>query len=67
MDRQCRLFVPSSNGDILSFKVEGKTIGVLRFISSLKETNRRIKNIAMVLLAVGGMVILISGMVSFSS
>ncbi len=46
-------------------KVEGKTIGVLRFISSLKETNRRIKNIAMVLLAVGGMVILISGMVSF--
>lgn len=45
-------------------KVEGKTIGVLRFISSLKETNRIIRNIAMVLLAVGSMVILISGVVS---
>ncbi|QQY78975.1 signal transduction histidine kinase [Keratinibaculum paraultunense] len=45
-------------------KVEGKMIGILRFISSLKETNRIIRNIAMVLLAVGGMVILISGVVS---
>lgn len=44
--------------------VEGKTIGVLRFISSLKETNRIIKNIAMILLIVGAVVILISGIVS---
>ena len=44
--------------------VEGKTIGVLRFISSLKETNRIIRNIAQVLLLVGAMVVLISGIVS---
>ena len=44
--------------------VEGKTIGVLRFVSSLKETNKVILNIVKVLLLVGIIVILISGMVS---
>ncbi len=44
--------------------VEGKTIGVLRFISSLKETNRIILSITKVLLLVGIIVILISGVVS---
>lgn len=44
--------------------VEGETVGVLRFISSLKETNRIIRNIAMILLLVGAIVVAISGMVS---
>jgi signal transduction histidine kinase len=44
--------------------VEGKIIGVLRFISSLKETNRIIRNITKVLLFIGGIVVLISGIVS---
>lgn len=44
--------------------VEGKTIGVLRFISSLRNTNRIIRNIAEVLLIVGLMVIIISGVLS---
>ncbi|MCF6462836.1 two-component sensor histidine kinase [Clostridium sp. Cult1] len=41
--------------------VEGETIGVLRFISSLRNVNKIIKNIAEVLMIVGVMVILISG------
>lgn len=44
--------------------VEGKPVGVLRFVSSLRNTNRMIKNIAKVLLIVGLMVILISGILS---
>lgn len=44
--------------------VQDKTIGVLRFISSLRETNRIIKNISKVLLFVGIIVVLISGIVS---
>ena len=44
--------------------VEGETIGVLRFISSLRETNKIIRNIAKVLLLVGAIVVLISGMVA---
>ena len=44
--------------------IEGKTIGVLRFISSLREANRTIRNIAGILLLVGLIVVLISGIVS---
>ena len=44
--------------------MEGKTIGVLRFISSLRETNRIIRKIAQVLLLVGIIVVSISGIVS---
>lgn len=41
--------------------VEGETVGVLRFISSLRNVNKIIRNIAEVLMIVGVMVILISG------
>ena len=44
--------------------IEGKIIGVLRFVSSLKETNRIIRSISKILLLVGGVVVLISGIVS---
>lgn len=44
--------------------VEGKPIGVLRFVSSLRNANRIIKNIAKILLIVGITVILISGVLS---
>lgn len=41
--------------------IEGQTIGVLRFVSSLRETNNTIKNISKILLLAGGIVIAISG------
>ena len=44
--------------------VEGETIGILRFVTTLEETNEIIGNIAKILLAVGIIVILISGVVS---
>lgn len=44
--------------------VEGKTIGILRFVTTLEDTNKIIKNIVKILLLVGIMVILISGVVS---
>ena len=44
--------------------MEGKNIGVLRFISSLRETNRIIRKIAKILLLVGIIVVSISGIVS---
>ena len=44
--------------------IEGKIIGVLRFISSLRNANRIIRNIAKILLLVGLLVILISGILS---
>ena len=44
--------------------MKDETIGVLRFISSLREINKIIKNIAKVLIIVGVIVILISGVVS---
>lgn len=44
--------------------VEGEIIGILRFISTLEETNKIIKNIAKILLVVGVIVISISGFVS---
>ena len=43
--------------------VEGEVIGVLRFISSLREVNKVIKDIGKVLLLVGLIVIFISGIV----
>ncbi|NMB07561.1 MAG: HAMP domain-containing histidine kinase [Tissierellia bacterium] len=44
--------------------VEGRTIGILRFISTLQYVNETIKNVARILLVVGIIVILISGFVS---
>ena len=44
--------------------VEDETIGILRFVTTLKEINNIIKNIAKTLLTVGIIVILISGFVS---
>ena len=44
--------------------VEGKTIGIMRFISTLEYVNKTIKNVARILLVVGIIVILISGFVS---
>lgn len=43
---------------------EGEIIGILRFISSLRSTNQVIMNIAKILLLVGFLVVLISGIVS---
>lgn len=43
---------------------DGEIVGVLRFISSLRETNRVIMNIYKILITIGIVVILISGIVS---
>ncbi len=45
-------------------KAEGEVVGVLRFISSLRETNRIIRSIYRVLITLGIIVIVISGIVS---
>lgn len=42
----------------------GKVIGTMRFVTSLRPTNKIIKNISLVLLWIGFIVILISGLVS---
>lgn len=44
--------------------VDGETIGILRYISSLMETNIIIRDIYKLLLIIGAMVIVISGIVS---
>lgn len=43
---------------------EGKIIGIIRFITSLRETNRTIKSIAIIFIWIGVIVIFISGLVS---
>lgn len=43
---------------------QGKTIGIIRFISSLKRTNQIINQINKLLIAIGILVIIISGIVS---
>lgn len=44
--------------------VDGEVIGILRFVTSLREVNQIIKNISKILLIVGLVVIIISGLVS---
>src|SRR5699024_7302530 len=60
--------VEYSNSQVMAVShpliVEGKTIGVLRFVTSLKETNRIIMKITFILLLAGLIVVLISGAVS---
>ncbi len=43
---------------------EGKIIGIIRFITSLRETNRTIKSIAIIFIWIGVIVIFISGFMS---
>jgi signal transduction histidine kinase len=45
-------------------KSEGKVIGVLRFITSLKETDNAVQNISFLFIWIGVLVVLISGLVS---
>lgn len=45
-------------------KVDGEIVGILRFVTSLKEVNTIIRNISQILLTVGIVVIIISGLVS---
>ncbi len=45
-------------------KSEGKNIGIIRFVTSLRETNKSIKNIAIVFIWIGIIVIFISVVVS---
>ncbi len=45
-------------------KSDGKNIGIIRFITSLRETNRSIKNISKLFILIGVIVIFISAMVS---
>ena len=46
-------------------KTDGRIVGVLRFITSLREVNKGIYRISLIFLIVGGIVILITGSVSF--
>ena len=45
-------------------KSDGKNIGIIRFITSLRETNRSIKNISKIFILIGIIVIFISAIVS---
>lgn len=60
----------SSDGEAIMSVTKGigqddNMLGVVRFITSLEETNNLIRNIVYLLLGVGGIVILISGGVAF--
>lgn len=60
----------SSDGEAIMAVTKGigqddNMLGVVRFITSLEETNNLIRNIVYLLLGVGGIVILISGGVAF--
>jgi signal transduction histidine kinase len=44
---------------------EQEIVGALRFIASLRDVNRDIRRITFVFIAFGGLVIVISGLVSF--
>ena len=45
-------------------KIKGEVVGVLRFVSSLRETNKIIRSVYKVLIVIGAIVIAISGIVS---
>ncbi len=56
------------NGPVMSvsaaIKDQDRTVGIIRFITSLKETNHIVMSISLLLLGMGVIVIFISGMVS---
>ncbi len=60
--------VPYDNNPVMAvslpLKSHDETIGIIRFISSLEETNKVINRITMLLIIVGLIVIIISGLVS---
>lgn len=60
--------VPYDNNPVMAvslpLKSHDETIGIIRFISSLEETNKVINRITMLLIIVGSIVIIISGLVS---